>query len=41
LLASLRASATEQQARSGFAAIDKDDDGSITFDEFAAWYVAG
>jgi len=41
LLASLRASATEQQAYSGFAAIDRDQDGSITFDEFAAWYVAG
>jgi Ca2+-binding EF-hand superfamily protein len=40
LLASLKTGATEQQAQSGFAVIDTDHDGSITFDEFVSWYVA-
>jgi acetyl-CoA synthetase len=39
LLASLRSGITEAESHKGFNAIDTDRDGSIKFDEFAAWYL--
>lgn len=38
LLANLEAEMSEDEARIGFDEIDTDDDGSIDFEEFLAWW---